>query len=91
MFDAGSRAGVQDHFGDFGFHAVVGRAAGAAPIPGVNGTTRTCELSKGSNSGDVMLLVAKKAHGRTRLAELDLRPFRSEVYPRLAQLLPDRL
>ncbi|MFJ1765842.1 hypothetical protein ACIOD2_36330 [Amycolatopsis sp. NPDC088138] len=66
-------------------------AAPAVPIPGVNGTTRTCELSKGSNSGDIMLLVAKKSHGQTRLAELDLRPFRSEVYPRLAQLLTDRL
>jgi hypothetical protein len=40
---------------------------------------------------DVMLVVAKKAHGQTRLAELDLRPNRDDVYTKIAQLLTDRL
>ena len=38
-----------------------------------------------------MVLVAKKSHGRTRLAELDLRPQRADVYAKIAQLLSDRL
>ena len=62
----------------------------AKPIGGVAGTTRTCSLD-GTNSGDVMVLVAKKSHGQTRLAELYLRPFTEEVYTKLAQLLTDRM
>jgi hypothetical protein len=62
----------------------------AKPIGGVTGTTRTCSLD-GTNFGDVMVLVAKKSHGQTRLAELYLRPFAAEVYTKLAQLLTDRL
>lgn len=63
----------------------------ANPLGGVaGGTTRTCSLD-GTNSGDVMVLVAKKSHGQTRLAELYLRPFTDEVYTKLAQLLSDRL
>jgi hypothetical protein len=62
----------------------------AKPIGGVAGTIRTCALD-GTNAGDVMVLVAKKSHGQTRLAELYLRPFRAEVYTKLAQLLTDRL
>ncbi len=61
------------------------------PIGGVTGnTTRACSLD-GTNSSDVMVLVAKKSHGQTRLAELYLRPFTDEVYTKLAQLLIDRL
>ena len=62
----------------------------AKPIDGVAGTTRTCSLD-GTNFGDVMVLVAKKSHGQTRLAELYLRPFNAGVYTKLAQLLTDRL
>jgi hypothetical protein len=62
----------------------------AKPIGGVAGTTRTCSLD-GTNSGDVMVLVAKKSHGQTRLAELYLRPFSEGVYAKLAQLLTDRM
>ncbi|WP_372667160.1 hypothetical protein [Amycolatopsis kentuckyensis] len=68
----------------------------ATPIAGVDGTTRTCKLNdnvigNGRGYGDVMLLVAKKSHGQTRLAELDLRPFAPEVYAKIARLLSDRL
>ncbi|MGK3203308.1 hypothetical protein [Amycolatopsis sp. MEPSY49] len=68
----------------------------ATPIPGVDGTTRTCKLNdnvagNGRGYGDVMLLVVKKSHGQTRLAELDLRPFAPEVYAKIARLLSDRL
>ncbi|MFI5593292.1 hypothetical protein ACIA5G_50165 [Amycolatopsis sp. NPDC051758] len=62
----------------------------AKPIAGVAGTTRTCSLD-GTNFGDVMVLVVKKSHGQTRVAELYLRPFSAEVYTKLAQLLTDRL
>jgi hypothetical protein len=62
----------------------------AVPLAGATGTARTCALT-GTKKGDVMVLVAKKVHGQTRLAELDLRPNRNEVYVRLAQLLLDRL
>lgn len=62
----------------------------AAPIAEVAGTTRTCSMD-GTNSGDVLVLVAKKSHGQTRLAELYLRPFPARVYTALAQLLNDRL
>ncbi|WIY01530.1 hypothetical protein QRX60_47190 [Amycolatopsis mongoliensis] len=62
----------------------------AKPIGGVAGTTRTCSLD-GADSGDVMVLVVKKSHGQTRLAELYVRPFTDEVYAKLAQLLTDRL
>ena len=41
--------------------------------------------------GDTMVLVAKKSHGQTRLAKLDLRPQRADVYAKIAQLLSDRL
>ncbi|MFJ7215739.1 hypothetical protein [Amycolatopsis sp. NPDC098790] len=68
----------------------------ATPIAGVDGTTRTCKLNdnvagNGRGYGDVMLLVVKKSHGQTRLAELDLRPFAPEVYAKIARLLSDRL
>ncbi|HEY3470675.1 MAG TPA: hypothetical protein VGL47_36450 [Amycolatopsis sp.] len=68
----------------------------ATPIAGVDGTTRTCKLNdneagNGRGYGDVMLLVVKKSHGQTRLAELDMRPFAPEVYTKLAGLLSDRL
>jgi hypothetical protein len=62
----------------------------AAPIGGVDGTTRTCSLD-GTNFGDVLVLVVKKSHGQTRLAELYLRPFTPQVYTKVAQLLNDRL
>ena len=65
-------------------------AAPATPIPGVAGTTRTCQ-PKSNSEGDIMVLVVKKGHGETRLAELDLRPQRTEVYAKIAQLLVDRL
>ena len=61
------------------------------PIPGVTGTARTCVASSPTKEKDVMLVVAKKAHGQTRLAELDLRPNRDDVYTKIAQLLTDRL
>lgn len=62
----------------------------AAPIGEVDGTTRTCSLD-GTNAGDVLVLVAKKSHGQTRLAEVYLRPFAARVYTGIAQLLNDRL
>jgi hypothetical protein len=65
-------------------------AGPAVPVAGAPGTARTCALT-GAKQGDVMLLVAKQVHGQTRMAELDLRPNRNEVYVRLAQLLTDRL
>jgi hypothetical protein len=68
----------------------------ATPIAGVDGTTRTCKLNdnvagNGRGYGDVLLLVGKKSHGQTRLAQLVLRPFPADVYTKLAQLLSDRL
>ncbi|GAB3151435.1 hypothetical protein GCM10027258_50790 [Amycolatopsis stemonae] len=68
----------------------------AAPVAGVDGTTRTCKLNdneagNGRGYGDVMLLVVKKSHGQTRLGELVLRPFAPEVYTRIANLLNARL
>ncbi|WP_410672374.1 hypothetical protein [Amycolatopsis sp. cmx-4-68] len=68
----------------------------ATPIADVEGTTRTCKLNdnvagNGRGYGDVMLLVVKKSHGQTRLAELFMRPFAADVYAKLARLLSDRL
>lgn len=62
----------------------------AKPIAGVAGTTRTCSMDD-TNSSDVLVLVVKKSHGQTRLAELYTRPFADKVYTTLAQLLTDRL
>lgn len=68
----------------------------ATPIADVDGTTRTCKLNdnvagNGRGYGDVMLLVVKKSHGQTRLAELVIRPFPADVYAEFARLLSDRL
>lgn len=62
----------------------------AKPIAGVGGFARTCSPTTPGKEG-VVLLVAKKSHGETRLAELDLAPQRDEVYAKIAQLLTDRL
>jgi hypothetical protein len=66
-------------------------AAPAATIAGVTGTARSCAATAPGKEGDIMVLVAKKSHGETRLAELDLRPQREEVYTKIAQLLTERL
>ncbi|WP_146073617.1 hypothetical protein [Amycolatopsis sp. CA-126428] len=63
----------------------------ATPIAGMEATARTCALSGAGQGGDVMILVGKKGHGETRLAEFHLWPTRSDVYPKIAQLLLDRL
>jgi hypothetical protein len=65
-------------------------ADAAVPIAGVTGTARTCSPTTPGKEG-VVLVVAKKSHGETRLAELDLRPQRAEIYAKIAQLLADRL
>ncbi|WP_410616743.1 hypothetical protein [Amycolatopsis sp. lyj-109] len=65
-------------------------ADAAVPVAGVTGTARTCSPTTPGKEG-VVLMVAKKSHGETRLAELDLRPQRTEVYAKIAQLLLDRL
>lgn len=63
----------------------------ATPIAGLEATARTCALADAGHGGDVMVLAGKKGHGETRLAELDLWPTRSDVYPKIARLLTDRL
>jgi hypothetical protein len=64
--------------------------APAAPITVANATARTCDL-KSHSEHDAMVLVVKQSHGQTRLAELDVRPNRAEVYAKIAQLLAERL
>lgn len=61
------------------------------PITVTAGTARSCRSTNPDKEGDTMVLVAKKSHGQTRLAELDLRPQRADVYTKIAQLLSDRL
>jgi hypothetical protein len=61
------------------------------PIAVSAGTAHACRSTTPAKEGDTMVVVAKKSHGQTRLAELDLRPQRAEVYAKLAQLLVDRL
>ncbi|MEU8637575.1 hypothetical protein AB0C38_35805 [Amycolatopsis sp. NPDC048633] len=64
--------------------------APASPITVPSATARTCDL-KSHSEHDAMVLVVKQSHGQTRLAELDLRPNRADVYTKIAQLLADRL
>lgn len=59
----------------------------AQPIPGAGETATRCKTTDGAE----MVVVGKRGHGQTRVAQLYLPPARTDVYESLAKLLGDRL
>ena len=59
----------------------------ATPVAGAGDTATRCKTTDGAE----MVVVGKRSHAQTRVAQLYLAPARTDVYESLAKLLGDRL